>query len=546
MKFYGNIEKTFKDDQGFLIVCGHASTEALDNQGEIVKASAMAAALSDYMKIGNVREMHQPSAVGKTLLAEQDGKGTYIEVKVVDPVASMKCEEGVYTGFSIGGKATGRDPLAKNTITGLRLTEISLVDRPANPEATFTLFKLDDELGEEETEKADTKPYGNVAYADPKNGKYPIDTVEHIRAAWSYINMPKNAAKEKNVAEIKSRIIAAWKKKIDPKGPPSAEKGDTAMDIKKGMAHVAELAMILKELGYMVDDQADESQREGDNSPIPAKLEGWLKAGAGILKEMTQEELDELVAAAGQNLVPDATADAPNEVMMAEPVGEVQKVGAVFSQANRDKMKNLIDGFITIHNTLKENIDQFNSLLFPDVTQTLEPQQANMVANPNVYAQPEGERGTAGTPMGYVDTSINSVTAEPLAPSAVAGVHGLNSGNKGGDNAERKGQSAVNTKAEEPEDLKKSHDESLAKVASLTSEVEKLTSDKEALAKRVAELEAEPAAPKVKLLSLDKAQDAVVAKSAKEAEIEKLFTSKDPVDIAKAVHMRGARKGFPL
>src|SRR5215469_18604745 len=28
-----------------------------------------------------------------------------------------------------------------------------------------------------------SKPYGNVKYADPKNGKYPIDTEEHIRAA---------------------------------------------------------------------------------------------------------------------------------------------------------------------------------------------------------------------------------------------------------------------------------------------------------------------------------------------------------------------------
>ena len=38
------------------------------------------------------------------------------------------------------------------------------------------------------------KPYGDVKYADPKNGKYPIDTAEHAKAAWAYINMPKNAA----------------------------------------------------------------------------------------------------------------------------------------------------------------------------------------------------------------------------------------------------------------------------------------------------------------------------------------------------------------
>lgn len=58
------------------------------------------------------------------------------------------------------------------------------------------------------------KPYGDVKYADPKNGKYPIDTKEHCQAAWSYINMPKNQKgyTSEEVAAIKSRIKAAAKK----------------------------------------------------------------------------------------------------------------------------------------------------------------------------------------------------------------------------------------------------------------------------------------------------------------------------------------------
>jgi len=75
----------------------------------------------------------------------------------------------------------------------------------------------------------DNKPYGDVAYADPgyqEDGKarYPIDTEEHIRAAWNYINKPENQKpySADQVAKIKARIIAAWKDKIDPKGPPGA------------------------------------------------------------------------------------------------------------------------------------------------------------------------------------------------------------------------------------------------------------------------------------------------------------------------------------
>ncbi len=61
---------------------------------------------------------------------------------------------------------------------------------------------------------ADPKPYGNVTYADPKNGKYPIDTAEHVRAAWSYINMPKNQKEfsSSELVQIKDRIKAAAKK----------------------------------------------------------------------------------------------------------------------------------------------------------------------------------------------------------------------------------------------------------------------------------------------------------------------------------------------
>ena len=60
---------------------------------------------------------------------------------------------------------------------------------------------------------ADDKPYGDVAYADPEDGKYPIDTAEHCRAAWSYVNMPKNAAVlGDKLAAVKARIKAACKK----------------------------------------------------------------------------------------------------------------------------------------------------------------------------------------------------------------------------------------------------------------------------------------------------------------------------------------------
>jgi hypothetical protein len=58
------------------------------------------------------------------------------------------------------------------------------------------------------------REYGDVQFADPTNNKYPIDTAEHVRAAWSYINHKDNAAKydADEVRTIKSRIKRAAKK----------------------------------------------------------------------------------------------------------------------------------------------------------------------------------------------------------------------------------------------------------------------------------------------------------------------------------------------
>lgn len=56
--------------------------------------------------------------------------------------------------------------------------------------------------------------YGDVTFADPVNNKYPIDSAEHVRAAWSYIHHKDNAAKYQasEVETIKQRIKRAAKK----------------------------------------------------------------------------------------------------------------------------------------------------------------------------------------------------------------------------------------------------------------------------------------------------------------------------------------------
>lgn len=150
MRFYGEFTKRERRADGTVVVAGICSSEAVDSDGEVITAAAMKAALPAYWKGGPaVREQHDPlRAVGTGLSAEVDADGrTHFECLVVDPVAVAKItsEPPVLRGFSIGGNIPpgGRDPANAKIVRALSLTEISLVDRPANPEARISVWKAD-------------------------------------------------------------------------------------------------------------------------------------------------------------------------------------------------------------------------------------------------------------------------------------------------------------------------------------------------------------------------------------------------------------------
>jgi HK97 family phage prohead protease len=138
MRLYGTLQKIDKEQR---MVWGYASTENKDAHGETITKGAIEAALDDYLEFANIREMHQLSAVGTAEETQVDDKGLYLGAKIVDDVAWQKVTSGVYKGFSVGGKVLARDPDNKKIITKIRLDEISLVDRPSNPEAVFDVWK---------------------------------------------------------------------------------------------------------------------------------------------------------------------------------------------------------------------------------------------------------------------------------------------------------------------------------------------------------------------------------------------------------------------
>ncbi len=265
MRFYWPIAKADAEQR---MVWGYASTEAEDDQGETVTRRALAAALDDYMRFANIREMHQPSAVGVATEAAIDDKGLYLGARIVDADAWQKVVAGVYKGFSIGGRVRARDAADRRQITALQLTEISLVDRPANPEAVFDCWKRSGVAATDEgrappasgpAEAADGpgETAGWLDHADPGyqpdgRPRYPIDSERHIRAAWAFVHQPGNAARytPAQLGHIKQRIIAAWRERIDPAGPPAAplQYGRPIETARKGLAEAGALAAIVGDL----------------------------------------------------------------------------------------------------------------------------------------------------------------------------------------------------------------------------------------------------------------------------------------------------------
>lgn len=142
--FFG-IEKADRNPDGTLMVYGKATDDSLDIDQQVCDGDWLDRAMPDWFKSGgNIREQHSNIAAGVAKEYEQKGSGHFIRALVVDPVSVKKVETGVLKGFSVGIKnpRVVRDTKAANgRIIDGQIVEVSLVDRPANPNCTLVLAK---------------------------------------------------------------------------------------------------------------------------------------------------------------------------------------------------------------------------------------------------------------------------------------------------------------------------------------------------------------------------------------------------------------------
>lgn len=315
-KLYAEIAKMEAQDDGTVKVWGYASSEAVDSDGEVIAAEAMKAAIPDYMKFGAVREMHGSNAAGTAIEinVEDDGR-TFFGAHIVDPVAVTKVKTGVYKGFSIGGSVTARDELNKSQITGLKLTEISLVDRPANPDAVFTCFKADKPKDGEEaadkdedekpTDKADETPADDAEKADSDKKADEEDDKKDEAEKSASVELS-----ESEIAILKAVLAKAEKPKDEP--------------VAKSMWQVKSLADVLMSLKWLIEDAVYGNIDEA----VIAQIKESAGSLAESLKALTVSEADKLVDGLA------AKADKSDDLAKAESVDELAKAQDALKKSN--------------------------------------------------------------------------------------------------------------------------------------------------------------------------------------------------------------------
>ena len=213
---YFSIEKADRNADGTMTVYGKATDDSIDIDQQICDGDWLKRAMPAWFKSGgNIREQHSNIAAGVAKEYEAKADGHYIGVLVVDPVSVKKVDAGVLKGFSVGIKnpRVVRDAKAANgRIVDGQIVEVSLVDRPANPNCQLVLAKsVDGEKDLVQVEELIEKKEGEETFTQvikPRKGE-PADKelyAEVIRAAKAKFDVyPSAYANAWVVREYKKR-----------------------------------------------------------------------------------------------------------------------------------------------------------------------------------------------------------------------------------------------------------------------------------------------------------------------------------------------------
>jgi hypothetical protein len=345
LSFFATITKI---DEEKRMVYGTATTESVDHQDEVVDWEGTKNAIPEFLKWRNLREMHQDKAAGTIPEVNIDDVNKKLEIgaHVVDDSAWKKVKEGVYKGFSIGGKSKSKikeiDKKLGKSVTRIKeyiLSEISLVDRPANPECTFSMMKRDDSAGDplnnevqllkskietlermslkkEDISKLADKDFGLIRKIHEAGGNlrkerwFPMPDKVHAQGILGVLPRTKGLTKGEKLT-IHAKAVNILGKKHDPKSCSYChylEKITGGGEIMTNEERMAKARQLLKEVedseaqvpgeGTVVSENLETARQNPQFDPQMAAYPGPAESGEGEYYEdaegniYTREDLE--------------------------------------------------------------------------------------------------------------------------------------------------------------------------------------------------------------------------------------------------------------
>jgi hypothetical protein len=264
------------------IVSGFATLDNVDKQADIVTTEASVKAFSKFR--GNIREMHQPTAVGKMVSFKEDKyfdpeskkfySGVYVSTYISKGAQNTweKVLDGTLSGFSIGGKMNkwddGYDEKMDSKIRIIKdydLVELSLVDNPANQFANVLSVEKVDGVEMIKGESLDT-PIENVFW-DAESGIVMLSENDAEQSPTNGTPMQNIGFVEKNDNEktdmIKFLVDSAKgiKTEINKEVSPMSETTITE-DVVEKSDDVVEESQVAPEADATTEDAVEKSYSE--------------------------------------------------------------------------------------------------------------------------------------------------------------------------------------------------------------------------------------------------------------------------------------------
>jgi hypothetical protein len=336
-----------KIDEERRTVSGFATLDNIDKQSDIVPSNVSVKAFETFR--GNLREMHQPIAVGKVVNFRQEKffdkttdklyNGVYVDAYISKGAQDTweKVLDGTLTGFSIGGvikdSENSWDENVEKTIRIVKdyeLQELSLVDNPANQFANVVSIQKIDK---------DQQIDGIIAKADLENvywcendGIVRLSEVEDSSCPSCEVSMKNIGFVETKDTEKAMTVKSILNKFI---GSPDLAKSDDVSETPQTSGETSETA-IDNNASIVENNIKEENNVSEENTLVEETVEEVVaeevatEAPAEETVEKSVDAVDAVEETVAKSTDPEeapvedaADEDASNEVEVEKSVAEV-------------------------------------------------------------------------------------------------------------------------------------------------------------------------------------------------------------------------------